>query len=150
VLFVIVGVVLLGLHVADVGAVGQWPWWAVAAPFGLALVWWMLADYFGLTERAALRKFEAKRQKRRQKLMSLLGLGAPRAARASGGSAPVRADTAMPAAPLGAGLVSSGAPEAKTSKVRTEQDARPDFSDTVPSTIEVPPTLGRKEGARIG
>ena len=34
--FVVLGVVLLGLKVAAVGPVGEWAWWLVLLPFGLA------------------------------------------------------------------------------------------------------------------
>ncbi|MEY3474916.1 MAG: hypothetical protein RL087_1374 [Pseudomonadota bacterium] len=148
-LFVIVGLVLLGLHVAGYGSVGQWPWWAVAAPFGLALAWWTLADHFGLTERMALRRFEAKRAERRSKVMAMLGLGVARAPRSSGSAAPAASGPARPAETTAAQPVDRAGPPERAAKAKARVERAADFHDTVPSTIEVPATLGRKEDARV-
>ena len=148
-LFVIVGLVLLGMHVAGYGTVGQWPWWAVAVPFGLALVWWTLCDYFGWTERMALRRFEAKRARRRSRVLAMLGLGVARAPRSSGSAAPAASGPARPAETTAAKPADRAGPSAMVAKAKAKVDRAADFHDTVPSTIEVPATLGRKEDARV-
>ena len=45
--FVVIGVVLLVMKVAEFGMVATWPWWGILSPFGLAVVWWAFADKTG-------------------------------------------------------------------------------------------------------
>ncbi len=75
-LFVLLGVVLLGLSLAGVEPVSVWPWWSVAVPFAAALAWWAAADFFGLTQRRLVRRAEIRRAKRRRKAMEAMGLAA--------------------------------------------------------------------------
>ena len=75
---VVVGVLLLLAHWADVGPFGAWPWWAIALPFGLAVVWWHFADTSGWTKRRAMEKMERKKVDRREKAMEALGLSSRR------------------------------------------------------------------------
>lgn len=75
-LFVLLGVVLLGLSVAGVEPVSVWPWWSVAAPFAAALAWWTVADFFGLTQKRIVRRAHIRRAKRRRKAMEAMGLAA--------------------------------------------------------------------------
>ena len=75
--FVVLGVVLLGLKVAAVGPVGEWAWWLVLLPFGLAVAWWGWADVSGFTKRRAMDAMQARRAERRRKHMEALGT-APR------------------------------------------------------------------------
>lgn len=142
-LFVILGLVLLGLRVTETGAVGQWPWWAVGAPFALAVAWWTLADHFGWTERMALNRFAKRRARRRAKVAELLGLkvGTP-AVRPAAEAPASRLPEVRPAASP------SAAPSDGPSQWRARVEAPPkeDFGDTVPSTLDVPETLGRREG----
>src|SRR5690349_839605 len=49
--FVIVGGLLVALKLFEVGPVGGWPWWGVAAPLVIALLWWRYADASGLNKR---------------------------------------------------------------------------------------------------
>ena len=71
---VIVGVLLLLAHIADLGPFGAWPWWAIALPFGLAVLWWHFADTSGWTQRRVMDKMERKKLDRRDKAMNALGL----------------------------------------------------------------------------
>lgn len=73
--FVVLGVLLLVMKLADFGPVGQWSWWWVLLPFGLALAWWGYADASGLTRRRAMEKDEARKQERRRRNVDALGLG---------------------------------------------------------------------------
>ena len=56
--FVILGVVIIGLNLADIGPFGAWTWnitgdlWKFCVPFALAVVWWIWADKSGLDKRA--------------------------------------------------------------------------------------------------
>nr|MBA3624465.1 TIGR04438 family Trp-rich protein [Methylibium sp.] len=49
--FVISGVLLIALKLADAGPFGAWSWWWVLSPFALATVWWWWADFTGYTKR---------------------------------------------------------------------------------------------------
>jgi len=75
-LFVVVGVVLLLMKIFEFGPVGAWPWWAVLCPFGVAAVWWWIADTSGWTKRREMNKMEAKRQQRRVDALDNLGMDA--------------------------------------------------------------------------
>ena len=76
--FIILGVVLVLLKVADFGPVGSLSWWWVLLPFVLASIWWTWADKSGLTKRRAMNKIDAKREERRRKAMEALGTGTKR------------------------------------------------------------------------
>lgn len=71
---VIVGVLLLLAHLADLGPFGAWPWWVIALPFLLAVLWWHFADTSGWTQRRVMEKMEQKKIDRREKAMDALGL----------------------------------------------------------------------------
>lgn len=72
--FVVVGVVLLALKLAEIGAVAQWAWWWILLPFGLAVVWWAIADSTGLTKKREMDKMDERKRERRRKHMIALGL----------------------------------------------------------------------------
>ena len=82
--FVALGVLLLVLKLAAVPVVGQWPWWVVLAPFGLAAVWWAIADSFGITQRRAMAEESERARKRREQQYEQLGMRAPRAGSGKG------------------------------------------------------------------
>jgi small Trp-rich protein len=81
--FIIVGVLLIGLKLADIGPVALWPWWIVLAPFGLAAAWWAYADGSGLTKKREMDKLEEKKLERRRKAMDALGIDRDRQNRES-------------------------------------------------------------------
>ncbi len=74
--FIVLGVVLLVLWMADLGPVGVWPWWAVLWPFAAAALWWWWADATGWTKRREMDKLEAKRRQRRIDNLDALGMDA--------------------------------------------------------------------------
>jgi len=76
--FLFVGILLLGLKLAEYGPVANWPWWGVLLPFGLAIAWWGFADSTGLTRRRAMDKMDAKKVERRERNLEALGLGTRR------------------------------------------------------------------------
>jgi small Trp-rich protein len=71
---VIVGVLLLLLKLAEFGPFGDWSWWIILAPFGLAILWWQFADSSGWTQRKVMDKMERRKEERREKAMEALGL----------------------------------------------------------------------------
>lgn len=77
--FVVIGVIMLVMNLAGFGPVGAWTWgadwWKLLLPFGLAVLWWLWADSSGWTQRKAMEKVDEKREGRRQKHLSALGLG---------------------------------------------------------------------------
>jgi small Trp-rich protein len=72
--FIVIGVLLIGLKLADIGPVALWSWWIVLAPFALAALWWAYADGSGLTKRREMDKLEEKKLERRRKAMDALGI----------------------------------------------------------------------------
>jgi small Trp-rich protein len=81
--FIIVGVLLIGLKLADIGPVAAWSWWIVLAPFGVAAAWWAYADASGLTKRREMDKLEDRKVERRRKAMDALGISRDRQNRES-------------------------------------------------------------------
>ena len=77
-LFLGLGIVLLALKYLEMGAVAEWSWWAVLAPFGLAVVWWAWADWSGYTKRRAMDRENQRKQARIDKSREALGLGLKR------------------------------------------------------------------------
>ena len=71
---VFAGVLLLLAWWADIGPFGKLPWWAVALPFAIAVLWWHFADTSGWTQRRVMDKMERKKIDRRDKAMDALGL----------------------------------------------------------------------------
>jgi small Trp-rich protein len=85
--FLFVGLLLLALKLTEIGPVATWGWTWVLLPFGLAIVWWAIADKTGLTRRRAMRKMDERKAERRQRSLEQLGLGT-RAAPRGGKPAP--------------------------------------------------------------
>lgn len=73
-LFVVVGVLLIVLKLAEIGPPAVWPWWGVLSPFAAAVVWWAWADMSGYTKRRAMDKMDEKKVERRRKALGALGL----------------------------------------------------------------------------
>lgn len=72
--FIVIGVLLIGLKVAEIGPVGVWSWWWVLSPFALAAVWWQFADATGLTKKREMDKMEERKAERRKKNFNNLGM----------------------------------------------------------------------------
>ena len=79
-LFVLVGLVLIGLNLADVGPFGRWNWeffgdlWKFCVPFVLAILWWIYSDKSGLNKRREMQRMEDKKKARRQENLEALGM----------------------------------------------------------------------------
>lgn len=71
---VVLGVLLLAMKLAEIGPVGQWSYWAVLWPFGLAVLWWAYADASGWTKKREIDKMEERKKKRRQDNLEALGM----------------------------------------------------------------------------
>lgn len=71
--FVVIGLIALGLKLSDKTVVATLDWMWVLSPFAAAVVWWMLSDALGLTQRAEMKKMERRKEDRRQKQLANLG-----------------------------------------------------------------------------
>lgn len=72
--FVVLGVLLIALKLAEIGFVAAWGWLAVLSPFAAALVWWAYADSSGLTKKREMDKLEDRKLERRRKNMEAMGI----------------------------------------------------------------------------
>jgi small Trp-rich protein len=72
--FVVIGCLLLVMKLAELGFGATLSWLWVLAPFGLAVVWWAIADGTGMTMRRAMDKMEERKHERRRRHMEALGL----------------------------------------------------------------------------
>jgi small Trp-rich protein len=79
-LFVIIGVILIALNLADIGVFGTWNWyisgdfWKFALPFALAVVWWVWSDKSGLNKRREMARMDKKKADRRKENLVALGM----------------------------------------------------------------------------
>ena len=92
--FLVLGILLLALKMAEYGTVATWSWWLVLAPFGLAVLWWGFSDAIGLTQRRAMDKMEQTKADRRNRNLEALGLGIRRDRKARGANQFAGADAA--------------------------------------------------------
>ena len=72
--FVVIGVLLLLMKLADFGVVGVWTWYVVLLPFGVAALWWWFADTTGWTKQREINKMEDKKRQRRIDALDNLGM----------------------------------------------------------------------------
>ncbi|MBQ0937827.1 TIGR04438 family Trp-rich protein [Ideonella paludis] len=83
-LMVILGLGLIVMHFAGIGAPGRWntelfgDLWKFLLPFGLALLWWKIQDLSGLDARNAMELDARQKARRRQRTAASLGLGVAR------------------------------------------------------------------------
>ena len=73
-LFLILGIALLGMKYMEFGPVAAWDWWVVLSPFGLAMAWWAWADWSGYTKKKAVQRENEKKQKRIDKAKEAIGI----------------------------------------------------------------------------
>jgi small Trp-rich protein len=73
--FVAAGVLLVVLKLLGIAPMVNWPWWWMAAPFGLAAVWWAWADASGYTQRKAMQRMDDRKSARRARTLASLGRG---------------------------------------------------------------------------
>jgi len=71
----VIGLILVGLKVAEVTAVANWSWLTVLSPFALTVVWWLIADATGLTARREQDRWLKRREKRRREAIQKLRPG---------------------------------------------------------------------------
>ncbi|GAB4035041.1 MAG: hypothetical protein Fur0014_00430 [Rubrivivax sp.] len=90
--FLLLGLALLAMKVAEFGPVANWSWWVVLLPFGLAVLWWGFADGSGLTQRRAIDKMEKRKAERRRRDMEALGMTTRRAKQVRRAQADARRD----------------------------------------------------------
>ena len=72
--FALLGLLLMVLKLVGLTGVAGWSWWLVLSPFGLAALWWTLADTLGYTRRAAMRREDDRVARRRQKQLQAMGI----------------------------------------------------------------------------
>ena len=75
--FLAIGVILLLMKWFEFGPVGHWSWWLVLLPFGVALLWFEIAEpFFGLDKKKAHHDLDKIKEERIKKSMS--GRSGPR------------------------------------------------------------------------
>ncbi|HSW04253.1 TIGR04438 family Trp-rich protein [Aquabacterium sp.] len=72
--FIAIGCLLLLLKLAGLTVVATWPWWWIWIPFGLAALWWFIADASGLTKQREADKETARTEARRERHLDNMGL----------------------------------------------------------------------------
>src|ERR1035441_1401186 len=71
-LFVLLGVLLIILNLANIGPFGAWNWeffgdlWKFTVPFILAAAWWIWSDVSGLNKRREMERMEQRKKDRRK------------------------------------------------------------------------------------
>ncbi|AGU50117.1 hypothetical protein VAPA_1c30240 [Variovorax paradoxus B4] len=73
-LFLLLGLLGVGLKYFEVGMVAGWSWWIVLSPFAMAMAWWAWADWSGYTKRKVIEREEARKQARIDRQRSNMGL----------------------------------------------------------------------------
>ncbi len=79
-LFVLIGVALIILNVANIGPFGAWNWdffgdlWKFCVPFMCAIAWWVYSDRSGLNKRREMQRMEQKKVNRRKENLVSLGM----------------------------------------------------------------------------
>lgn len=84
--FLIAGLLLLALKMAEIGPVAECSWWLVLLPFGLAVAWWAVTDALGIPQQRAMRRMEERTAERRRKAIHDLGMGPAGSRKRKGGS----------------------------------------------------------------
>lgn len=92
--FLILGILMLAMKLAEFAPVANWSWWLVLAPFALAVLWWSFVDATGLTQRRAMAKMERQKAERRNRNLAALGMGTQRPGKALRGGGHTTADVA--------------------------------------------------------
>ena len=79
-LFVLIGIALIILNIANIGPVGAWNWefwgdlWKFCVPFIFAVAWWIYSDLSGLNKRREIERMEQKKRDRRKENLVSLGM----------------------------------------------------------------------------
>ncbi len=72
--FVVIGVLLVALKMAEMGPTAGWSWWITLIPFAVAVAWWSFSDSMGITAQRQTDMVEAKAQRRREKNLEAIGV----------------------------------------------------------------------------
>lgn len=73
-LFLLLGLLGLGLKYFEVGMVAGWSWWIVLSPFALAVAWWAWADSSGYTKRKVVEREDRRKQARIDRQKANMGI----------------------------------------------------------------------------
>jgi small Trp-rich protein len=79
-LFVLIGIAVIVLNLANVGIFGTWNWnffgdlWKFCVPFALAVAWWVWSDKSGLNKRREMERMEKRKADRRKENLVALGM----------------------------------------------------------------------------
>ncbi|RYF60864.1 MAG: TIGR04438 family Trp-rich protein [Comamonadaceae bacterium] len=73
-LFLLLGLVGVGLKFFEMTIVATWSWWIVLIPFALAMAWWAFADWSGYTKRKVMERENERKQERIDRHRSQLGM----------------------------------------------------------------------------
>ena len=79
-LFVLIGIAVIALNLANVGPFGAWNWeffgdlWKFCVPFAFALGWWVWSDKSGLNKKREMARMEKKKSDRRKENLVSLGM----------------------------------------------------------------------------
>lgn len=73
-LFLLLGLLGLGLKYFEVGMVAGWSWWIVLSPFALAVAWWAWADSSGYTKRKVIEREDRRKQARIDRQKANMGI----------------------------------------------------------------------------
>jgi len=79
-LFVLIGIAVIVLNLANVGIFGTWNWeffgdlWKFCVPFAMAVAWWVWSDKSGLNKRREMDRMEKKKADRRKENLVSLGM----------------------------------------------------------------------------
>lgn len=71
--FILIAVAYIVLKLLDVGFVSALSWHWAWLPVGCALLWWEVADHFGITQKRAMAKMDARKESRRQRSLEAMG-----------------------------------------------------------------------------
>jgi len=58
---VVLGVIGVAMKWLGYAPVADWSWWWVLSPFGLAMLWWTIADLTGHTAKVAMAREEKRK-----------------------------------------------------------------------------------------
>ena len=72
--FVVLGVLLLVMKMAEVGPAADWGWLSILWPFAAAIAWWIFADSTGYTKRKEIEKMDERVAKRSKESLEKLGM----------------------------------------------------------------------------
>jgi small Trp-rich protein len=79
-LFVVIGLIVIALNLANVGVFGTWNWeafgdlWKFTVPFIFAVLWWIWSDVSGLNKRREMERMEKRKSDRRKENLVSLGM----------------------------------------------------------------------------